>query len=219
MSKRKILALALTVAMIAILAVGGTLAYFTDTEEATNVFTMGNVDITLDEAGVEKNGDEWTATNDRVQENEYEDVYPGAVLPKDPIVHNVGSYDAYVRAKVTVDFNKLAGMQADKTLFNGKDDDDLKTLVNINTEEWAFENYDYSLSDRTVTYTYTYKTVLAADTDTAALFTPVTIPAGLTNEEVAGYGLDEFEINVVAEAIQTTGFDSAVEAWAAFDAE
>ena len=47
MSKRKILSLALTICMVAILAVGGTLAYFTDTDEATNTFTVGGVNIEL----------------------------------------------------------------------------------------------------------------------------------------------------------------------------
>ena len=47
MSKRKILALASAVCMVAILAIGGTLAYFTDKDEATNTFTTGKVDITL----------------------------------------------------------------------------------------------------------------------------------------------------------------------------
>lgn len=45
MSKRKILVLALTIAMAAILAIGGTLAYFTDMDADTNVFTVGNVKI------------------------------------------------------------------------------------------------------------------------------------------------------------------------------
>lgn len=49
MSKRKILALASAVCMVAILAIGGTLAYFTDKEEATNTFTTGKVAITLNE--------------------------------------------------------------------------------------------------------------------------------------------------------------------------
>jgi len=46
--KKKIVAMCATVALAA-LAVGGTLAYFTDTDEATNTFTSGKVDITLEE--------------------------------------------------------------------------------------------------------------------------------------------------------------------------
>ncbi|MGN0754855.1 MAG: TasA family protein [Aristaeellaceae bacterium] len=49
MSKRKILVVAAALCMVAVLAVGGTLAYLTDTDNATNVFTVGKVDITLTE--------------------------------------------------------------------------------------------------------------------------------------------------------------------------
>ena len=47
MSKRKIVLLASALCMVAILAIGGTLAYFTDTDSATNTFTIGALDITL----------------------------------------------------------------------------------------------------------------------------------------------------------------------------
>lgn len=45
--KKKILALSLCVVMLAIAIVGGTLAYFTDTDSETNTFTVGNVKIDL----------------------------------------------------------------------------------------------------------------------------------------------------------------------------
>ncbi len=47
MTKKKILVLALTIVMAAILAVGGSLAYLTDTQTAKNTFTIGNVKIEL----------------------------------------------------------------------------------------------------------------------------------------------------------------------------
>lgn len=47
MTKKKILVLALALAMAAILAVGGSLAYFTDTASQTNTFTAGSVKIDL----------------------------------------------------------------------------------------------------------------------------------------------------------------------------
>ena len=49
MNKRKIILLATALCMVAILAVGGTLAYFTDTDNADNVFTIGHVNIALNE--------------------------------------------------------------------------------------------------------------------------------------------------------------------------
>ena len=55
MNKRKIVLLATSLCMIAILAIGGTLAYFTDTDSETNTFTVGNVKIDLKEIFDENN--------------------------------------------------------------------------------------------------------------------------------------------------------------------
>jgi len=49
MNKRKLFTLALTLCMVAILAIGGSLAYFTDSDGATNVMTTGNVKIIQNE--------------------------------------------------------------------------------------------------------------------------------------------------------------------------
>ena len=54
MTKKKILVLALTIAMVAILAVGGSLAYLTDTKTAKNTFTIGNVKIQLLESSLHR---------------------------------------------------------------------------------------------------------------------------------------------------------------------
>ena len=49
MKKKTILMAAIAVMLVAVLVVGGTLAYFTDTKSATNTFTTGKVSITLNE--------------------------------------------------------------------------------------------------------------------------------------------------------------------------
>ena len=48
--KKKITAIFLCVALVAIAVVGASLAYFTDTKSATNTFTVGNVKIDLIES-------------------------------------------------------------------------------------------------------------------------------------------------------------------------
>ena len=48
--KKRIIAISLIVAMLAVAIIGGSLAYFTDTDAATNTFTVGNVDIDLIES-------------------------------------------------------------------------------------------------------------------------------------------------------------------------
>ena len=87
-AKKKILAVALAASM-AVLAVGGSsLAYFTDTDSADNVFTVGNVQIDLKEPT-------WDA------EEDHQYVYPGEPLAKDPKVENIGSNPALIRVKLT----------------------------------------------------------------------------------------------------------------------
>ena len=54
--KKKLIAISLVVAMLAVAIVGGSLAYFTDTDEETNTFTAGGVKIDLIEQEVGANG-------------------------------------------------------------------------------------------------------------------------------------------------------------------
>ena len=90
MNKRKIILLATALCMVAILAVGGTLAYFTDTDEKTNVFTVGRVDITLKEDF----GNTVEGTEDRDTQ-----LMPGkenAIKKEVQILLEAGSRDSYV---------------------------------------------------------------------------------------------------------------------------
>ena len=54
--KKKITAIFLCVALLAIAIVGASLAYFTDTDKATNTFTVGNVKIDLIESRYHRQG-------------------------------------------------------------------------------------------------------------------------------------------------------------------
>lgn len=56
--KKKITAIALIVAILAVGIIGGTLAYFTDTDDATNTFTVGNVSIALIESTFHREGND-----------------------------------------------------------------------------------------------------------------------------------------------------------------
>ena len=91
MSKKKIISLCLVVCLLAT-AIGGTLAYFTDTDSEKNTFTVGNVDIEVSETN-KINGVEVTG-------NAFENVMPGTKITKTPVVTNKSSEDAYVRVVV-----------------------------------------------------------------------------------------------------------------------
>ena len=56
--KKKITALCLCVALLAVAVVGASLAYFTDTKTATNTFTVGNVKIDLIESKFHRQGND-----------------------------------------------------------------------------------------------------------------------------------------------------------------
>ena len=91
MSKKKIISLCLVVCLLAT-AIGGTLAYFTDTDSEKNTFTVGKVDIEVSETN-KINGVDVTG-------NAFEKVMPGSVITKTPVVTNNSSEDAYVRVVV-----------------------------------------------------------------------------------------------------------------------
>ena len=74
--------------MITALAAGGTAAYLTDFETATNSFTVGKVDIDLDEP------------NWKPEDNT--DLVPTQVIRKDPYVANKGVKEAFVYLEVSV---------------------------------------------------------------------------------------------------------------------
>lgn len=88
-AKKKIISAALAVSMAAIAVAGSSLAYFTDNDEKTNTFTIGNVDIMLTEPN-------WDATGSEEAKN----MYPGEAVAKDPTITNMGKNPAFVRVKV-----------------------------------------------------------------------------------------------------------------------
>ena len=109
--KKKIVALCLVVALAATAIIGGTLAYFTDTTEAkVNKFTVGNVDIDLEEPA-------WKPEDSHT-------LMPGTSFAKDPtITVKEGSQDAYVFLKVNmnkyVSLVNLMGVDAYKNNIGG----------------------------------------------------------------------------------------------------
>lgn len=72
-----------------------TLAYFADQESATNTFTIGKINIELDETDVDN-----SSMDNRDKKNTYK-MIPGEPLPKDPIITvKAGSVDCWVFVEV-----------------------------------------------------------------------------------------------------------------------
>lgn len=229
MNKRKIMMLALSLCMVAILAVGGTLAYFTDTDKATNVFTVGKVDITLNEnfpANYDSNGD---GANDTHR------LFPGVDVTKEvKVTNNTGSEKAYVRVHIaipsmldsgsedepqfaaynnTLHFNFTAAGYAEGQWNWNKNKDGANYPGNggsWNEYQTTIDNKSYNV------YVVTYETALTAGQQTTQpAITKVYLDTNVTNEMVTEISKtlgNEWKIYVVAEGAQAEGFDNAYDA-------
>lgn len=102
MSKKKMLALAIVVIMIAILSFSS-LAWFTDADSAKNDFTVagaGQEDPDkIFSVDVKENVD---GEEQPVDGMEFEDVLPGDKFKKEAYVSNTGSYEQYIRVTMTI---------------------------------------------------------------------------------------------------------------------
>lgn len=219
-TKTKALAVSLCAILLVVASVMGTMAYLTSTETVKNTFTVGNVSIKLDEAKVNEDGKPIEGA-DRVKENSYH-LMPGHKYTKDPTVTVLkGSDDSYVRMNVTVKFkNKLN----DTTLATKLDE----IFLGYDANEWErkgdrvitteTDEKDPTKEYTQITYEYRYKETVSAkdgkDVVLPALFTGIQIPDSWTNDNLSAIG--EFDIDIVAEAIQADGFEDANAAWNAF---
>ena len=224
--KKKILAIVLCIAMLAIAIAGGTMAYFTDEAEQTNTFTAGKVDIILYEHIVEKDTDpdsttfgDLIATADLTQKDQPYHLYPAMTVTKDPTIRvEKGSEDAYVAAIATVtgDIHSLIGVE-------GYDNIDITKLVSgglvsqastqvtgWNGLSMVYETADcviYQDASAAASNTWTMyifmKTPMVAES-TTTLFDTMTIPKTWDNAEMAK--INGMSITVNAYATQTNGF-------------
>lgn len=220
MKKKSILMAAIAVMLVAVLVVGGTLAYFTDTKSATNTFTVGDVKIKLDESNVnDPNGN-------RVTSNEYTGVFPGIQYKKDPVVTNTGKNGAYVRAVVTIENGmNWMGLYNENVWTAPQAEAFMKLICNKMGDGWSLEDYDYVTNAERGSTDFVavlkYDGVLAAGKATTAMFENIMLPTNATASDittrVAQNGV--FHIDVVAQAIQADGFDTWEAAFTAFDAK
>ena len=199
----KALLIAVSAVLLVAVSVGLTVAYFTDKEEVTNVFTVGKVDISLEEEGAEEK-------DDGTYGQTYDDIVPGEVYPKAPTVTvEAGSLESYVRMIVTVKFENAV----DAELTGVKLDNVFVGLA----EEWVLNSKTVADDLTSVEYEYRYATTVAAPdaaVELEPIFTDVTFDGAAWGNELAE--LDNMVINVEGHAIQAFGFADADEAWSNF---
>ncbi len=173
--KKKILIVALAVAVIAVVAVSGTLAWFVDNDKATNVFTIGSVEIEQIEQQrvIDADGnftDELEAfVNDKMMIPVIEnDTAISDVNFQDKIVtvKNIGKNSAFVQTFVAVpaSLDNADILHINKTADNGWKDAE---LVATDVEEKVIAGEGDSTLKYNI-YKFVYKTELAKDATTDA---------------------------------------------------
>jgi len=209
--RKRALAICLCI-VLALVSVGATIAYFTDDDSAVNTFTVGNIDITLDEADVDFNGE--LESNSRVSANQYH-LIPGNTYIKDPTVSiEPNSDEAYIRMIVTVEsYEALKAAFPDEEYYADDGTFLLQKLCNgWNESVWAFYKAENGKYEFRYTGIASNKTLNPVSLD--ALFDSITVPGEINNDELAN--LKNVKIHVDAHAIQASGFADEDAAWNAF---
>ena len=190
--KRTTFALALAAVLLVGAAVGGTLAWLTDTTETIqNHFTIGNLDITLQETDelIPSQTTVLDADDVAQKHSNYQMIPGGPAMAKDP----------------TVVVKKLT-----KTAPQGLKVDDYLTY-SIDATKWT------PVQGQTDVW---YTTVSAADVATGNVTIPVltdnqvTVKSTVTNAMMEAVGANGLDLTFQAYAIQQTGFDTPELAWA-----
>lgn len=211
--KKKITAIALVVCLVAVAIVGGSLAYFTDTDAKTNTFTVGNVDITLTEPN-------WDAA--LKEDAKAATLIPGRVIAKDPTITVAeDSQRAYTFLKVELsnDFAKLLADYAEAVELDLTKLDDQKALIAAwFSSEVSPKIMSLNLADNSVILG-----VLSPKDpgQSVTYFDAVTVPADVDGDMIKANGV--YEIYLTAYAIQAEGFegvndDAFADRQAAYDA-
>ena len=154
--KKKIFMITLAACLIILSIASTSLAYFTDTDAKSNVFTAGNVGITL-------TYDAYTTDDARL--------YPGQTYDNPATITNDGSEEAYVGAIIKLTVPQGTSFETVSRIFTGLSDNTNKTIKYVPTDT------GYTV--------YVVVEAELATGATANIFTNMAIPATWGNEEMA----------------------------------
>lgn len=186
--KKQLLRAIIACGLVVSVAAGSTVAYLTDTETATNTFTVGNVQIDLEEPGYPGN-----------DSDEVKNIIPNQEIVKDPQIENTGNNDALAFLRVEVpqemftDEDDGTGEQKKQDLFRLKGVSSQWEL--LRTETVTGEDGKVKTS-----YVYGYKKTLGKGATTDKLFQKVQMKNAVESD-LSGNVED---IVVTACAIQST---------------
>ena len=160
-SKKQLLRTLMACGLVVSVAAGGTVAYLTDAETATNTFTVGKVKIDLEEPGYPGN-----------DSDEVKNIIPNQEIEKDPQIENTGNNDALVFLRVEVPQETFTD-EDDGTWEQKKQD--LFKLKGI-SDQWELlrtETTTDADGKAKTSYVYGYKKALAKGSTTDKLFQKV----------------------------------------------
>ena len=228
---RKNKKLMIIICVLAIMVIGsfGTLAYLTDTAGVTNTFTVGKVDISMDETKTDTEGDpvdkDGNKTDDpaariKTEEGNLYKLVPGAEYLKDPTIKVIaGSEKSYVRTILTVtNYSVLDGLLKK---YNITDYADMLDWDKDNTV-WKYVGYNIDTTADTISFEFRYFANNSAIVDARkstedivlpALFTKLKVPGQFTAEDIAALQKsdttteDDIKVIVEGHAIQVVGFE------------
>ncbi len=225
---KKITTLSLVAALAATTIIGGTMAYFTDTDSKYNVFTTGKVDIALEE-NFEQNSKLIPATGS-AQDGTLKNGITKEVSVKNEYVsedYSDDSGNAYVRVHIAIPQvldNGNPSFDAGKNVlhFNYAKDSIGKGKWDWSKTTGAPYEGDWNYYEATIdgkvynVYVVTYESILAAGVETPEkAMHQVYLDSKVTNEDITRINEtlgENWEIKVVAEGTQSAGFENAYEA-------
>lgn len=228
--KKKVLAISLVVAMLALLAMGGSLAWLSDEDSAENVFTVGSVEVEQHEKEYDDQGNLVDFTQDKVlmpivevDDPAADDNYQDKVVT----VENTGRNPAAIRTHIAIPTALVGYVKLD-----------------VNTEgKWALSSESTATIDGMAytVYSYDYADALAVDATTEVLLNGVYLDSKVDMKENADKDLEfclpngdgtytfsgfvvhkadgtsnKVSVHVATQAIQTEGFASVAAALATF---
>ena len=209
-SKKKVLNAVLGLSVLGAIAIGGTFAYLTDTEQSESVFIVGNVIVDL----VETDSPPLDTT-----------VVPNEEIPLEGYLVNSGSVNAIVYMELEVpaygdnsyrvasDVGIPMDMVSDSPLFSVVSTGGNLSLDSLDgVDGWKLVRSAYNDIDETVVYTYGYSEVLSAGNQASLPFNAVKVANIIRDSEDEGPYIT-FNTAVRAYAIQAdyvTGSDSGI---------
>ncbi len=213
--RKKWIRIAAVTAVMSTAAITGIFAYFTDKDDKTNAFVVGDVSIDLKEEkwdelprSEDTDGDGKVDTNDIPDEANH--MYPTQKIVKDPAVINQGSNSAWIYLQVAVpkaevvtadlDGNRLNDGKAVLTqLYEYKADETEWTLLKQNTD-----------AVNANVYLYAVKSPVEPQKQTVPLFQEIALVNVIEGQ------LDPKEVQMIdvkAFAIQSDNTGTSIEAW------